>query len=104
MEREQNDVALIRIEQLYPFPEEELIEALASFKKINDFVWCQEEPINQGAWHSSQHRMRRVLKKVNNKAGLDYVGRAASSAPAGGYMSTHIEEQKVFVNEALTVE
>ncbi len=102
--RNQENVALIRLEQLYPFPEAELTAALAPFKSIKDIFWCQEEPMNQGAWYSSQHHMRHAVAEVYGKAMyLDYVGRDASAAPAGGYMSAHIEEEKRFVNKALTV-
>lgn len=102
-ERNLNHVALVRIEQLYPFPAIELKEALAPFKHINDVVWCQEEPMNQGAWFSSQHHMTQTLAEVNSSATLRYVGRAASSAPAAGYHSLHLEEQNAFINAALSV-
>ncbi len=102
-ERGQDDVAIIRIEQLYPFPEEDLRKALERFSQVSDVVWVQEEPMNQGAWYSSQHRMRRVVERVNGSAYLRYAGRAASSAPAAGYMSTHLEEQKKFIDAALDV-
>ena len=101
--REQKDVALIRLEQLYPFPEEELKVALAPFSKIKDIFWCQEEPMNQGAWYASQHHMRRVVHDLNPKLYLGYVGRDASAAPACGYASVHLEEQKRFINEALSI-
>lgn len=97
----QKDVALIRIEQLYPFPEEELRTKLGAFAHVTDVIWCQEEPMNQGAWYASQHRMRRVLDRVNADLFLRYAGRASSSAPAAGYMSTHLDEQKKFINAAL---
>ncbi|WP_027330810.1 2-oxoglutarate dehydrogenase E1 component [Marinimicrobium agarilyticum] len=103
MEREQDDVALIRLEQLYPFPEDELKKALAPFKNLKDVVWCQEEPMNQGAWYSSQHHMRRVVNDHNPELYLSYVGRDPSAAPAAGYASVHLEEQKRFINEALSV-
>lgn len=102
-ERGQKDVALVRVEQLYPFPEEDLRQALKPFEHVTDVIWCQEEPKNQGAWFSSQHRMKRVLDRVNSDAFLRYAGRAASSAPAAGYMSLHIEEQNKFINSALDV-
>jgi 2-oxoglutarate dehydrogenase E1 component len=102
-ERQQTNVALVRIEQLYPFPEEELKRALKPFEHVTDVIWCQEEPMNQGAWYSSQHRMKRVLDRVNSDAFLRYAGRSASSAPAAGYMSTHVEEQNKFINAALDV-
>lgn len=102
--RKLNNVALIRLEQLYPFPEEELAKVLAPLNKIKDIYWCQEEPMNQGAWYSSQHHMRHVVEQVyGSSLQLNYVGREASAAPAGGYMSAHIEEEKRFVNKALTV-
>ncbi|VUD56729.1 2-oxoglutarate dehydrogenase E1 component [Thalassocella blandensis] len=99
--KEQDDVALVRIEQLYPFPEEDLRVALKPFEHVTDVVWCQEEPMNQGAWYSSQHRMRRTLQRINPDLFLRYAGRPASSAPAAGYMATHLEEQKKFINAAL---
>lgn len=99
--KEQKDIALIRIEQLYPFPEEDLRVALKPFEHVTDVVWCQEEPMNQGAWYASQHRMRRVLNRINADLFLRFAGRAASSAPAAGYMSTHLDEQHKFVSAAL---
>jgi 2-oxoglutarate dehydrogenase E1 component len=103
MKRNQDNVAVIRIEQLYPFPEEELKAALAPFKNIKSIYWCQECPMNQGAWYSSQHRMRRVVDEIYPNLYLEYVGRPSSAAPAGGYMSAHIEEEKRFVDQALAV-
>ncbi len=93
-------VAIIRIEQLYPFPEEELREILRPYEHVQDFVWCQEEPKNQGAWYNCQHRMRRVIP---SSVYLNYVGRPASAAPAVGYMSLHLQQQKTLVEEALTI-
>ncbi|GAA6167240.1 2-oxoglutarate dehydrogenase E1 component [Sessilibacter corallicola] len=103
-EKEIDDVAIVRIEQLYPFPEEELYKALEPYKNIVDFTWCQEEPMNQGAWFSCQHRMYRVLNKLELNVPLKFAGRDASAAPAAGYMSTHVEEQTTLVNKALIVE
>lgn len=103
MEREQENVALIRLEQLYPFPKDELQAALEPFADVTDIIWCQEEPMNQGAWNSNQHRMRDALEGVNSDAFLRYAGRSPSSAPAAGYASLHLEEQKRFINAALDV-
>lgn len=103
MESGQDDVALIRIEQLYPFPKAELMEVLAPFTKAKEVVWCQEEPRNQGAWFQIRHRLEDVLHECYPKVKLDYVGRISSAAPACGYMSVHLEEQKQFVAEALKV-
>lgn len=103
MERKQDDVALIRIEQLYPFPDDALAHALAPYTSLKDVVWCQEEPMNQGAWYHSQHHMKRVLAKRDDNLPLVYKGREPSAAPAAGYMSVHLEEQKRFINDALTI-
>jgi len=100
---ERNDTAIIRIEQLYPFPGEDLDELLAEFSKLKHAVWCQEEPMNQGAWYSSQHHMRNALQRLNPKLYLEYAGRDASAAPAAGHMSVHIEQQKKLVNDAFEV-
>lgn len=95
------NVAMIRLEQLYPFPEEELKAALNRFKSVDSITWCQEEPMNQGAWYNSQHHMRRVINDYDPKLYLTYAGRDAAAAPAAGYMSTHLEQQERFVKEAL---
>ena len=100
---ERNDTAIIRIEQLYPFPGEDLDELLAEFSKLKHAVWCQEEPMNQGAWYSSQHHMRNALQRLKPKLHLEYAGRDASAAPAAGHMSVHIEQQKKLVNDAFEV-
>ena len=102
MERKIDDIAMVRIEQLYPFPDEDLLNVLSEYTCLEEVVWCQEEPINQGAWYSSQHHMRSVLDQYNAGLTLRYVGRPASAAPAAGYMSAHLEEQARFVNEALS--
>ena len=97
-----SDVAIIRIEQLYPFPEAELREALAPFTKAKRIVWCQEEPVNQGAWYSTRHRFTQAVNEFNESLDLEFAGREASSAPAVGYMSLHLEEQDKLVMEALS--
>ncbi|MBR9912483.1 MAG: 2-oxoglutarate dehydrogenase E1 component [Gammaproteobacteria bacterium] len=103
MESGQTDVALIRLEQLYPFPSDELAAALQPFSNLKEVVWCQEEPMNQGCWYSSQHHMRRVVDTIDKSMPLLYAGREPSAAPAAGYMSVHLEEQSRFVEQALTV-
>lgn len=94
------DIALIRIEQLYPFPKEELIAALKPYGKVKDIIWCQEEPKNQGAWYSSQHHFMDCLTKSQS---LHYVGRAASAAPAVGSPIVHAQEQQALIKEALSL-
>lgn len=98
--REQTDVAIIRVEQLYPFPAEEMAEIMKDYQHVKDFVWCQEEPQNQGAWYSSQHNFWAAIPKG---AQLTYAGRAASAAPAVGYLSEHNKQQQQLVDDALTI-
>jgi 2-oxoglutarate dehydrogenase E1 component len=100
---ERDDVAIVRIEQLYPFPGDDLDELLSEYTKLKHVVWCQEEPMNQGAWYCSQHHMRNALHRKNPKLYLQYAGRDASAAPACGHMSVHIEEQKKLVNDAFEI-
>jgi 2-oxoglutarate dehydrogenase E1 component len=96
-------VALIRLEQLYPFPEEELAAVMAPFAGIREIVWCQEEPMNQGAWYSSQHHMRRVINQHNRSLYLEYAGRDASASPAAGYMALHQRQQEKLIRDALNI-
>jgi 2-oxoglutarate dehydrogenase E1 component len=98
------DIALVRLEQLYPFPDVELEEVLKTYANIKDIIWCQEEPMNQGAWYSSQHHMRHAIQRTHPQLHLSYIGRESSAAPAAGYMSVHLEEQKKFIDEALSFE
>ncbi|MFI8746889.1 2-oxoglutarate dehydrogenase E1 component [Pseudomonas sp. NPDC077186] len=97
------DIAIVRIEQLYPFPEEDLAEVLAPYKNLKHIVWCQEEPMNQGAWYCSQHHMRRVASAHKKALFLEYAGRDASAAPACGYASMHAEQQEKLLQDAFTV-
>ncbi|NAW70352.1 2-oxoglutarate dehydrogenase E1 component [Vibrio sp. V27_P1S3P104] len=96
----QEDVAIVRIEQLYPFPLEEVQAAIAPYSNVVDYVWCQEEPQNQGAWYCSQHNFRAAIPVG---AELKYAGRPASASPAVGYMSVHMKQQKALVEDALTL-
>ncbi|MDP2571026.1 2-oxoglutarate dehydrogenase E1 component [Vibrio penaeicida] len=98
---EQDDVAIVRIEQLYPFPLEEVQTAIAQYTNAVDYVWCQEEPQNQGAWYSSQHNFRIAIPAG---ADLKYAGRPASASPAVGYMSVHMKQQKALISDALTLD
>ncbi len=86
------------------FPEAELLQVLSNYPRMSDAVWCQEEPMNQGAWYSSQHHMRRVIARHKQGVYLHYVGRDASAAPAAGYMALHLAQQEAFINQALTFE
>jgi 2-oxoglutarate dehydrogenase E1 component len=92
-----DDTAIIRIEQLYPFPTVLLQLEVDKYPNLEDAVWCQEEPLNQGAWYSSQHHIRNVLPE---DLYLRYAGRAPSAAPACGYPQLHIQQLKQFLEEA----
>jgi 2-oxoglutarate dehydrogenase E1 component len=102
-ERKINDVALIRIEQLHPFPFTALGEAVGRYKNA-DFVWCQEEPENMGAWSFVDRRIERVLGGLDIKAKRpSYAGRPEAAAPATGLLKRHQREQAKLVDDALTV-
>ena len=104
-EQGRQDVAIIRVEQLYPFPKEELQAAIADYENLEQVMWCQEEPLNQGAWYSSQHNMRAVADMLKDGLGreLKFAGRPASAAPAAGYMSVHTEQQRQLVEDAFNL-
>jgi len=91
------NIALIRLEQLYPFPETELQVLLEQYAKAKEIVWCQEEPKNQGAWYSIQHRIINCLEGRS----LRYSGRNPAAAPAGGYLHLHQEQQNALLEDAL---
>ncbi len=95
---ERDDVAVIRIEQLYPFPKNALKNELERYHNASKFIWCQEEPMNQGAWFSSQHHMKTLLDEGFY---LEYAGRPFSAAPAVGYIPLHIEQLQDLLEDAL---
>lgn len=99
--RELTDVAIIRLEQLYPFPHDDFAKCLAAYTNVTEIFWCQEEPMNQGAWYSSQHHMRRVINSHKPSLYLEYAGRDASAAAAAGYPALHFQQQKEFIDRAL---
>jgi len=100
-ELEIKNTALLRIEQLYPFPYDTLEKLIKPYKKAKQFIWCQEEPSNQGAWFSHRHRLQTVLDRINN-AEIQLISRKASSAPAVGLNKLHNQQQEALVIEALT--
>ncbi|MDD2770134.1 MAG: 2-oxoglutarate dehydrogenase E1 component [Methylococcus sp.] len=89
-------IALIRIEQLYPFPKDEFVQELERYPNLRELVWCQEEPENQGAWHQIKHRLLGLAH-----CSVGYAGRPICAAPAGGHFLHHIEQQKALVETAL---
>ncbi len=96
-----NHIAIIRIEQLYPFPKKALTRLLAEYSKAKTIIWCQEEPENQGAWFSSQHNMRACLADGQH---LRYAGRGFAASPAAGSIYLHTKEQDALIAFALTSE
>jgi len=96
-----DDIAIIRLEQLYPFPQEILTKILEPYAHVKDICWVQEEPLNQGAWYPGKHRLERIISEGQT---LHYVGRSSFAAPAVGYPSLHFEQQTALVNEALMIE
>ena len=93
-------IAITRIEQLYPFPQELAQQQIKRYKNADTFVWCQEEPLNQGAWYSSQHHIRAAIGKNNY---LHYAGRPLLAAPAVGSMSVHNQQKNQLVEDALGI-
>ena len=97
-----DDVYLMRVEQLYPFPARALIEELGRFPQA-EMVWCQEEPRNMGCWSFAEPNLEWVLDHIDAKfKRARYAGRAAAASTATGQLSRHIHEQQTLVNDALT--
>jgi 2-oxoglutarate dehydrogenase E1 component len=92
------DVAVVRVEQLYPFPDQELSALLKQYGAVTDIVWCQEEPKNQGAWLACQPMIKECLATGQK---LTYVGRDSAAAPAVGSAILHATQQKKLIEEAL---
>ncbi|MDO8845828.1 MAG: 2-oxoglutarate dehydrogenase E1 component [Methylicorpusculum sp.] len=93
-----DDVAIVRIEQLYPFPDKRFKDEIAKYPNLELMIWCQEEPKNQGAWYQIRHHFVDTLATQIN---LQYAGRAASASPAVGNFKKHLEQQKQVVESAL---
>ncbi|MCG6970321.1 MAG: 2-oxoglutarate dehydrogenase E1 component [Gammaproteobacteria bacterium] len=100
-ERGVEHTAIIRLEQLYPFPQEELVLQLSKYENAHRIVWCQEEPLNQGAWQYTQNRIQSILKP-NQK--LSVVARPASASPAVGYYQKHIEQLHELLDNAFAAD
>ncbi|MEO8671764.1 MAG: 2-oxoglutarate dehydrogenase E1 component [Tahibacter sp.] len=92
-----SDVAIVRVEQLYPFPRTEVKAQIEKYPAAKEVVWCQEEPMNQGAWYQIAHHLRACISDHS----LAYAGRTRSPAPACGHYNTHVAEQAALVEQAL---
>jgi 2-oxoglutarate dehydrogenase E1 component len=96
-----DDIYILRLEQLYPFPAKALIAELGRFKSA-DFVWCQEEPRNMGAWTFVEPNIEWVLEHIGGRSKRPrYAGRQASASTATGQLSKHMAEQRVLIEAAL---
>ena len=98
-EKGTDDVVLLRVEQLYPFPHKAFAAELKKYPNVTDLVWCQDEPQNQGAWFFVQHYIHENMVEGQK---LGYAGRAASASPAVGYSHLHQEQQKMLVEAAFS--
>jgi 2-oxoglutarate dehydrogenase E1 component len=96
-ERGIEDMAIIRLEQLYPFPHSDFTAQVEIYPNATEVVWCQEEPGNQGAWHRIQHYLLRHMRPGMK---LGYALRASSASPAMGYLALHNEQQKAVIEAA----
>jgi 2-oxoglutarate dehydrogenase E1 component len=94
------DIAIIRIEQLYPFPVVEYAEIISQYSHAEEIVWCQEEPLNQGAWYQIKHRLQEPL---GDNQQLYYAGRQGAAAPASGIFKVHLQQQQALVEAALDI-
>jgi 2-oxoglutarate dehydrogenase E1 component len=94
------DIAIIRIEQLYPFPIQEYAELIEQYSHVDEIIWCQEEPLNQGAWYQIKHRLQEPLKDSQQ---LYYSGRPGAAAPASGIFKVHLQQQQALVEAALDI-
>ena len=95
-----SDVAIIRIEQLYPFPINEYADIVAQYPHVEKIVWCQEEPLNQGAWYQIKHRLQEPLQASQQ---LYYAGRTSAAAPASGIFKIHLQQQQALIEAALDI-
>jgi 2-oxoglutarate dehydrogenase E1 component len=104
--REQNltNVAIVRIEQLYPYPETRILEVLAEYPNLKELIWAQEEPENQGSWLYIALRLYKNVATLGKLVDVKYVGREASAAPACGSPYLHAKQQAQLINDALAIE
>jgi len=100
-DHKRDDVAIIRLEQQYPFPHDEYKTEVARYVNAKQVVWCQEEPQNQGAWYRLNYYLR---ADVDASKALYYAGRPVSASPAVGYAAKHLAEQKKLIEDAFAAE
>jgi 2-oxoglutarate dehydrogenase E1 component len=98
-EQKRNDVVIVRLEQLYPFPHKAFVAELKRYPSLKEVVWCQDEPQNQGPWFQVQHQ---IFENMIEGQKLAYAGRPASASPAVGYYALHNAQQKELIEDAFT--
>jgi 2-oxoglutarate dehydrogenase complex dehydrogenase (E1) component-like enzyme len=98
---EERRVAIVRLEQFYPFPLKVIKETIARYASASELVWCQEEPKNMGGWTFMESRLENLMTRCDRPR---YVGRAESPSPATGSYAVHVKEQEKLVSEALTID
>lgn len=96
-----NNIAIIRLEQLYPFENEIIVQILKKYSKATEYIWCQEESKNMGSWYYIRERLENALQDAGINKKIDFVGRAEASSPAVGYLQVHNKQQELLVKEAL---
>jgi 2-oxoglutarate dehydrogenase E1 component len=94
--KQKNHIAIVRLEQLYPFPLGKVKEIISKYPNVDEYYWVQEEPRNQGAWIYMENHLGHLCPKK-----LNYIGRPASPSPATGYFKVHLKEQEVIIKEAI---
>jgi len=94
--KNKNHIAIIRVEQLYPFPENKIKEIITKYSNAKEYYWVQEEPRNQGAWIYVENHLGNICPTK-----LKYIGRQASPSPATGYYKVHLKEQEAIIKEAI---
>ena len=99
-ENELKRIAIARVEQLYPFPENEIKALLKKYSKADEICWAQEEPRNQGSWFHMLSR-RHLAGCLEKRHKMIYAGRTYSASPAVGYLNVHLEQQRALVETAL---
>ncbi|CAL4322058.1 2-oxoglutarate dehydrogenase E1 component [Buchnera aphidicola] len=100
IKNKKNNILIVRIENLYPFPNKKIIKIFKSLDKIDDIIWCQEEPKNQGSWNYVKSYFKKIMFK-NQK--ISYVGRSKSASPATGFLYIHQKEQQKIIFDALNI-
>ncbi len=97
------NIAIARIEQLFPFPKNEVRAVIEKYPNLKEIVWVQEEPKNQGSWYYHQSRGT-LIGCIDDQHTLGYAGRFYSASPAVGYMSKHLQQQRQLVADALRLD